>query len=173
MNCIDTFPFWTILQYYGGWGRGYFNSFVKVSFSSRRIQDLVDAESRIWQRCDMYMYVHVPAKWYTNIPVLNMDATRFCGQHRVSVWPIWQSVDIFWTPKLKHMQPRRWQSADWDATIVIGHNHAGMSHTRSTLPRVSATKQPRACILVQVTIYRRLLIGRDGHLDQSEAYDIS
>ena len=23
------------------------------------------------------------------------------------------------------------------------------------------------------TIYRRLLIGRDGHLDQSEAYDIS
>ena len=27
--------------------------------------------------------------------------------------------------------------------------------------------------LVQVTIYRRLLIGRDGHLDQSEAYDIS
>ena len=28
-----------------------------------------------------------------------------------------------------------------------------------------------ARILVQVTIYRRLLIGRDGHLDQSEAYD--
>ena len=28
-------------------------------------------------------------------------------------------------------------------------------------------------ILVQVTIYRRLLIGRDGHLDQSEAYDMS
>ena len=26
-------------------------------------------------------------------------------------------------------------------------------------------------ILVQDTIYRRLLIGRDGHLDQSEAYD--
>ena len=31
----------------------------------------------------------------------------------------------------------------------------------------------RARILVQVTIYRRLLIGRDGHLDQSEVYDIS
>ena len=30
-----------------------------------------------------------------------------------------------------------------------------------------------ARILVQVTIYRRLLIGRYGHLDQSEAYDIS
>ena len=30
-----------------------------------------------------------------------------------------------------------------------------------------------ARILVQVTIYRRVLIGRDDHLDQSEAYDIS
>ena len=26
---------------------------------------------------------------------------------------------------------------------------------------------------ILVTIYRRLLIGRDGHLDQSEAYDTS
>ena len=31
----------------------------------------------------------------------------------------------------------------------------------------------RGRILVQVTIYRRLLIGRDGRLDQSEAYDVS
>ena len=31
----------------------------------------------------------------------------------------------------------------------------------------------RFFFLVQVTIYRRLLIGRDGHLDQSEAYDVS
>ena len=31
----------------------------------------------------------------------------------------------------------------------------------------------RGRILVQVTIYRRLPIGRDCHLDQSEAYDIS
>ena len=31
----------------------------------------------------------------------------------------------------------------------------------------------RARILVQVTIYRRLRIGRDGHLAQSDAYDIS
>ena len=30
----------------------------------------------------------------------------------------------------------------------------------------------RARILVQV-VNRRLLIGRDGHLDQSEAYDLS
>ena len=30
-----------------------------------------------------------------------------------------------------------------------------------------------ARILVQVTIYRSLLIGRDGYLDQSEGYDIS
>ena len=50
-----------------------------------------------------------------------------------------------------------------------------------TLPTLSCTVScvivvycaPRARILVQVTIYRRLLIGRDGHLDQSEAYDIS
>ena len=31
----------------------------------------------------------------------------------------------------------------------------------------------RARILVQVTIRRRLLIGRDGRLDQSGAYDVS
>ena len=30
-----------------------------------------------------------------------------------------------------------------------------------------------ARILEQVTINRRLLIGRDGNLDQSEAYDLS
>ena len=36
-----------------------------------------------------------------------------------------------------------------------------------------STVDVRGRILVQVTIYRRLLIGRDGHLDQSEAYDIS
>ena len=30
-----------------------------------------------------------------------------------------------------------------------------------------------ARILVQVTIYRRLRIGRYSHLDQSEAYDIT
>ena len=39
-------------------------------------------------------------------------------------------------------------------------------HTES-IPRAMAR------ILVQVAIYRRLLICRDGHLDQSEAYDIS
>ena len=39
----------------------------------------------------------------------------------------------------------------------------------SSQSRVTST---RAHILVQVTIYRRLRIGRDGHLDQSEAYDI-
>ena len=31
----------------------------------------------------------------------------------------------------------------------------------------------RGRILVQVTIYRRIPIGREDHLDQSEAYDIS
>ena len=38
---------------------------------------------------------------------------------------------------------------------------------------ICKSQDARVRILVQVTIYRRLLIGRDGHLDQSEAYDIS
>ena len=42
-----------------------------------------------------------------------------------------------------------------------------------TLDHMHAMIWFRARILVQVTIYRRLLIGQDGHLDQSEAYDIS
>ena len=41
------------------------------------------------------------------------------------------------------------------------------------LLRVHSVNVTRCRILVQVTIYRRLLIGRDGHLDQSEAYDLS
>ena len=44
-------------------------------------------------------------------------------------------------------------------------------HTPSFI--VNSQLFTRGRILVQVTIYRRLLIGRDGHLDQSEAYDIS
>ena len=36
-----------------------------------------------------------------------------------------------------------------------------------------STRKGGVRILVQVAIYRRLLIGRDGHLDQSEIYDIS
>ena len=40
-------------------------------------------------------------------------------------------------------------------------------------PSRSMVEFVRACILVKVTVYRRLQIGRDGHLDQSEAYDIS
>ena len=38
---------------------------------------------------------------------------------------------------------------------------------------VSTVLLCRSRILVQATVYRRLLIGRDGHLDQSSAYDIS
>ena len=32
-------------------------------------------------------------------------------------------------------------------------------------------KTRQVCFLIQVMIYHRLRIGRDGHLDQSEAYD--
>ena len=38
---------------------------------------------------------------------------------------------------------------------------------------VLAEYKYRRRIRIQVTIYRRLLIGRDDHLDQLEAYDIS
>ena len=41
------------------------------------------------------------------------------------------------------------------------------------VPPVFLVLTPLGRILVQVTTYRRLRIGRDGHLDQSEAYDIS
>ena len=44
-------------------------------------------------------------------------------------------------------------------------------HTRSGIK--ITVRHAWSRIFVQVTIYRRLLIGRDGHLDQSEAYDIS
>ena len=43
-----------------------------------------------------------------------------------------------------------------------GGGHATNSHAAPTFRSAPA-----------VTIYRRLLIGRDGHLDQSEAYAIS
>ena len=42
-----------------------------------------------------------------------------------------------------------------------------------SVARISDRICPWARILVQVTINRRLLIGRDGDLDQSEAYDLS
>ena len=57
---------------------------------------------------------------------------------------------------LKHMT--------WQSLVLIG--------ARGRL-LCAPPQAARARILVQVTIYRKLLIGRDGHLDQSEAYDIS
>ena len=54
---------------------------------------------------------------------------------------------------------------------ILGPNYSyHIRGDRSPL-RYMVMLMPR--ILVQVTIYRRLRIGRDGHLDQSEAYDIS
>ena len=50
--------------------------------------------------------------------------------------------------------------------------HVSTGNINLLTPR-RAVSTDRARIHVQVTIYRRLLIGRDGHLDQSEAYDIS
>ena len=46
------------------------------------------------------------------------------------------------------------------------HEHFFQSH-------IVTEERIRARILAQATIHRRLLIGRDGCLDQSEAYDVS
>ena len=48
-----------------------------------------------------------------------------------------------------------------------------MVHVAAAARHILKYFDPWAHILVQFTIYRKLLIGRDGHPDQSEAYDIS
>ena len=48
-----------------------------------------------------------------------------------------------------------------------------MAFARASPTHIIVNLTTRGGILVQVTINRRLLIGRDGHLDQSEAYDLS
>ena len=62
-------------------------------------------------------------------------------------------------------------------SVSTMHIHYANTETEIKIRRqviiLNTTAFTRARILVQVTIYRRLLIGRDGHLDQSEAYDIS
>ena len=47
------------------------------------------------------------------------------------------------------------------------------SHVINRMHVFYQQKCARVCVLEKVTINRRLLIGRDGHLDQSEAYDLS
>ena len=63
-------------------------------------------------------------------------------------------------------------SVSVDVALQCNKYHLLMVSWLYWLPYVTQ-QQVWARILVQVTIYRRLLIGRDGHLDQSEAYDIS
>ena len=61
----------------------------------------------------------------------------------------------------------------WHFLLLCSSLVHGSEQVISITPLFSTTAlQTRARILVQVTIYRRLLIGRDGHLDQSKAYDI-
>ena len=54
---------------------------------------------------------------------------------------------------------------------VFGSLHISEEKQQITPVDVISEKYSRARFLVQVKIYRRLRIGRDGHLDQSEAYD--
>ena len=84
-------------------------------------------------------------------------------------------------------RPYPLSSVNKSVTIIITISHTPIPLLHPSAILVSASHRPmemiktrclqaRLCwarILVQVTIYRRLLIGRDGHLDQSEAYDIS
>ena len=70
-----------------------------------------------------------------------------------------QKQSQFWFPSImscvvNYMLDRAWFG--WTIIIMVGRKL--LVWTR---------------ILVQVTINRRLLIGRDDHLDQSEAYDLS
>ena len=61
------------------------------------------------------------------------------------------------------------------ASTITGVINCGTrrEHKSHVVMLVVTCLQLWARILVQVTIYRRFLIGRDDHLDQSEAYDIS
>ena len=63
---------------------------------------------------------------------------------------------------------------DYNTYITWKHLEKNFGPTFQVRPKICIWPPDyRVCILVQVTIYRRLLIGQDGHLDQSEAYDIS
>ena len=57
--------------------------------------------------------------------------------------------------------------------IISTTNKQASKETATLATLIKSNMLICALILVQVTIYRRLLIGQDGHLDQSEAYDIS
>ena len=52
-------------------------------------------------------------------------------------------------------------------------NHVSNPISLKDRDKKTINKCYMARILVQVMIYHRLVIGRDGHLDQSQAYDIS
>ena len=52
-----------------------------------------------------------------------------------------------------------------------GHCHWSKVECYTMVLELAATIQMAIRSFVQVTIYRRLRIGRDGHLDQSEACD--
>ena len=60
-------------------------------------------------------------------------------------------------------------------TQYYGVQPRGMSHREGTYKHYLVIEYTggKKLSLVQVTINRRLQIGRDGHFDQSEAYDLS
>ena len=79
---------------------------------------------------------------------------------------------LFWTEKILRFKMRQKKNYCFSHCQSLQYMYVCCSGILST-SSVGHQNNARARILVQVTIYRRLLIGRDGHLDQSEAYDIS
>ena len=70
-----------------------------------------------------------------------------------------------YTNKYDYMSRNDWNFLFWNITVSRNRFCSDTSYPHQINSWVR--------ILVQVTLYRRLLIGRDGHLDQSEVYDIS
>ena len=68
----------------------------------------------------------------------------------------------------RHLQVVRSQKSGWGillTTLIMYQYRVGVSFQEINVPL-----SLRARILVQVTIYRRLLIGRDGHPDSCLNY---
>ena len=124
------------------------------------------------------------------------------GLSSSSAWSMDQLVSVPFQLHMDHtvLQPfRRIELIVHIAIAILPHTHLDMSEVKrvsvkrlaqghdieTTLRgekhdifRKSCSKRgfksyDRCRILVKVTINRRLRIGRDGHLDQSEAYDLS
>ena len=95
-------------------------------------------------------------------------AERYLCRAGYRMWPCLDAVvhDVTLLSVTRRRRYIRTAGSGWRRTDPVW-NHP--CHQRQTATNTIQINRGR--VLVQVTIYRRLLIGRDGHLDQSEAYD--